>query len=576
MSRGTAAWLASLLFLPFVSTCSDGGGPAAPGVPATVRVSPEQHELAVGETVQMSASALDASGAPMSGYVFTWSSETPSLATVDEDGLVTALDDGDVRIFAHTSGRYGTAAVTVLPPPQPTPDPAIESTSPDAIQAGWQSFNLVVTGTGFTPDSRVLWNQVALGTTYVSSTELSTTVTASRVAKEGTAQIMVETVSGPDRKLSNAVAFTIHPTPAYSVDLFVAGNAIFVGHTLEVHALARDQFGVGIPDREIVWTSSDTTIARVVGQTVVGVAPGSITLVATAEPAFRGMTFHVVEAPGAGVAFTAAPQGLSGLYAAGLSPTSGYGPIPPYGRTAMHPAPSPDGTRIAFTAFSDGSNLDIYVENRDGTGLERLTTDGAIDDQPAWSPDGEWITFRSFRDGKSDVWIMRSDGTDQTNLTFAGVFLPEEHNDQPTWSHDGERIVFSRGFGTGQGLYTIRTDGSDLVLIRSEPGYDLLEPAWSPDGTMVAYRRYDRQAQANTVGFLRSSDGEPLSYLYPAIPPDARSPAWIDGEWLAVTARVNPAAPGLTLTLVRLGWDRIVAPVSPHLGYIADPARLPR
>lgn len=68
-----------------------------------------------------------------------------------------------------------------------------------------------------------------------------------------------------------------------------------------------------------------------------------------------------------------------------------------------HPAVSPNGDRIAFTAHSDG-NYEIYVMNADGSGLLRLTRDPADDVWPEWSPDGKKLMFVSNRTGKFAIY----------------------------------------------------------------------------------------------------------------------------------------------------------------------------
>ena len=51
------------------------------------------------------------------------------------------------------------------------------------------------------------------------------------------------------------------------------------------------------------------------------------------------------------------------------------------------PVWSPDGTQIAFQSNRDG-NAEIYVMNRDGSNIRRLTNNPAIDTTPTWSPTG--------------------------------------------------------------------------------------------------------------------------------------------------------------------------------------------
>ena len=70
------------------------------------------------------------------------------------------------------------------------------------------------------------------------------------------------------------------------------------------------------------------------------------------------------------------------------------------------PAFSPDGTRIAFTSNRDG-NSEIYVMNRDGSNVRRLTNNPAIDSTPTWSPTGTQIAFTSDRTGPPQIYVDR-------------------------------------------------------------------------------------------------------------------------------------------------------------------------
>jgi len=53
----------------------------------------------------------------------------------------------------------------------------------------------------------------------------------------------------------------------------------------------------------------------------------------------------------------------------------------------------------------------------DGSGLTNLTNNPAGDGQPVWSPDGSKILFVSDRDGNDEIYVMKADGSDPTNLT---------------------------------------------------------------------------------------------------------------------------------------------------------------
>ena len=81
---------------------------------ATVAVTPTAITLvSLGETVQLTASAKDASGNGISGKTFTWSSTDEGVATVSTGGLVTAVANGAATITATSGSATGTGSVTV-------------------------------------------------------------------------------------------------------------------------------------------------------------------------------------------------------------------------------------------------------------------------------------------------------------------------------------------------------------------------------------------------------------------------------------------------------------------------------
>jgi Tol biopolymer transport system component len=152
------------------------------------------------------------------------------------------------------------------------------------------------------------------------------------------------------------------------------------------------------------------------------------------------------------------------------------------GGFATFPDFSPDGSKIAFTGRPPGSsNPDVYVINSDGTGLERLTTADGFDGYPAWSPDGSKIVFESARTGVQQVWLMNSDGSNQTQLTFDSV--PKDQT--PDWSPDGSKIAYTADTNPpGGDIMVMNADGGDQHAITQGP-HDY-GPVWSPDGTKLA------------------------------------------------------------------------------------------
>ena len=137
----------------------------------------------------------------------------------------------------------------------------------------------------------------------------------------------------------------------------------------------------------------------------------------------------------------------------------------------MHPAWSPDGTRLAFGA---GKAIpSIWVVGVDGRGLTRLTTAKLGDGEPSWSPDGTQIAYNSAAEADA-VWIMNADGTAARELATAATGAY-----QPAFSPDGQYVAYVNNAVGHSELWLIRPDGTDAHALTTTTGKEANEaPAW--------------------------------------------------------------------------------------------------
>ncbi len=87
-------------------------GPISSAV-ASVLVSPAAGDLAVGETMQLTATLKDGAGNHLTGRPVRWESSDNSVAAVSNKGLVTGVAPGPATITASSEGTDGNATITV-------------------------------------------------------------------------------------------------------------------------------------------------------------------------------------------------------------------------------------------------------------------------------------------------------------------------------------------------------------------------------------------------------------------------------------------------------------------------------
>ena len=207
------------------------------------------------------------------------------------------------------------------------------------------------------------------------------------------------------------------------------------------------------------------------------------------------------------------------------SPTPTPTPIPTPTPT---PTPAAAAKAIIFTSNraldgSDSTTLNqpsnIWGINSDGTGLAPLTnlSDTAFfadSGDAVFSPDGTRIAFSSARafDGSNNhdvnqianIWVMNADGTNAKALTH--LTAAKAHCVRPAWSPDGTKIAYTSGRAldgtdtTNPGgpfivtnVWSINADGTNNIPLTDDNSIfgggttNSSDPVWSPDGTKIIF-----------------------------------------------------------------------------------------
>jgi len=260
-----------------ITATSEGKtGNAAVTVPvpvASVAVSPASATVANGNTVQLTATTLDASGNTLTGRTVTWVSGATGVATVSATGLVTGVAVGSATVTATSEGQSGQSAITVTSVPVAS---VAVSPSSAAVLVG---STVQLTATPLDASGNPLGGRTI---TWTSSAPGVATVSASGVVTG--VSVGGATITATSEGKSGSSAITVNPVPVASVAVSPAAATVGVGSTVQLTATPLDANGNPLTGRTVAWATSAPGVATVDGSGLVtGVAAGPATITATSE-----------------------------------------------------------------------------------------------------------------------------------------------------------------------------------------------------------------------------------------------------------------------------------------------------
>ena len=185
-----------------------------------------------------------------------------------------------------------------------------------------------------------------------------------------------------------------------------------------------------------------------------------------------------------------------------------------------------EGTNVAAALSPDGRTIAIDLLGRIWTlprtgGTAKVLTDEFGDArQPAWSPDGKRIAFQSYRDGTWHIWTVAADGSSLRQHTV-GEF---DHR-EPDWSRDGTSLLFSSDRSGNYDVWRQDLASGRLERLTSDPA-DEFGPSAGPGGSVAFV-----SSKPGAAGiWLRDPDGSSALWAAaegrvagPAISPDGRT-----------------------------------------------------
>lgn len=538
--------LVALAMLAPLGCGSDSKSPTDPGEdepPKATSISLSASSLAFAalqDSSRLTATVKDQRGNTMAEASIDWASTDTTVAKVNASGWVFAVANGTVSVVATSGTLTDTAKVEIAQVPTTV------ALSPDTLElAPGDTARLDVVvhdANGFEiEDAAPTWSS---GDTTVATVDESGLISG---VAEGTAHVVASAGEAADTTVlvvaagagggdgggpgegpgDDVVPATVEAAPA-----LLEFDAL--GDSLRVTAVVRDAEGAEITDAEVVWSSTDTTVASVGGEgwvvargngtasivaragevadTVeVDVEQVAISLVVTPDSAVVGegdtlqLEAEVVDANGHAIPGETITWSSMGAVIADVDDT-GLLTGKRRGSSTTVLAKSAElldtvSVRVADQIVFANDDGEIYRINDDGSGERLLVPSGGRN--PVWSPNGDKIAYEVVSgEAASDIWVMDADGSGKQRLTTSGKAS------SPSWSPDSRKIAYrDQPSGASVGtIHLMNADGTGKAKLWVNTTFEEYDPVWSPTGDRIAFRSVVIMVAATEI-FVVNTDG---------------------------------------------------------------------
>lgn len=244
---------------------------------ASIAITPNAATLRLTQTTTLTAQARDAQGQPLTNRTFSWSSSAPSVATVDQSGIVTAVAVGTATISATSEGRTGTASITVAPEPVNS----VTLTVPRTFIVPGDTMHLTVILRD--AQNNVLTGRaVSFSATPAGRVTIDASGVITGISSSGTSDITA-TSEGKSATIQIASVAAVASITAIGPTNSALDLIILPGTSKQFVVALRDGTGNPIPGQTISATSSDSNLVTLSSGTLTTDAQGNATVDITAS-----------------------------------------------------------------------------------------------------------------------------------------------------------------------------------------------------------------------------------------------------------------------------------------------------
>jgi TolB protein len=174
----------------------------------------------------------------------------------------------------------------------------------------------------------------------------------------------------------------------------------------------------------------------------------------------------------------------------------------------INPSRSPDNAWIAYASNRSGT-WNIWVARTDGSEQRQATSnERSISVDPVWSPDGRYIAYESNKLGNWEIFLF-----DVTQRNSPEVRLTENRalDVNPYWSPDSKKIIFESLRDGIRNIYELDIETLDVTRLSDGQGVDRF-PQYSNKGDKIAFVT-EREGRTNTQIAIMNADGTDVELI---------------------------------------------------------------